>query len=174
MAIKLTIDFDIKSGMKQIIKVVKQLESLNTEDVEYGYFDNTHHATDNGKSELSNAALMYIQELGSRKRNIPARPVFTLTGETFRDASNSGALQKPLTNFMMSAAQNKDTISELLLDVGIIFKERTQSNFGSGNTIGLQPNHPRVAAAKGRNDPLIDTTTLRDAMEVKTSRGDRA
>lgn len=174
MPVKIKIDLDISSGMKEINRFIKNLEKLESESVDYGYFGGKVHVTEYDKSGNTEAYLMMILEMGSESANIPARPVFRRTGESMQDISNSKKLSTPLKKFLLAACDNKDKISSTLLEIGDILRKETQKNFGRANKIGLEPNRSKTIAKKGRNDPLVDTGSLRDSMGVRTSRGGKS
>ena len=174
MPVKINIKLDIESGMKEINRFIKDLKKLESESVDYGYFDGKVHITQYDNSGVTEAYLMMILEMGSESSNIPARPVFRRTGESMQDVANSKKLKAPLKKFLIGTADQKDVISSILLDVGELLRSETQKNFGSNNKIGLAPNSSKTISKKGRNDPLVDTGTLRDNMSVRTSRGGKS
>lgn len=168
---QLKIKLDIREGMKQIQKVAKQLERANSSRAEYGYFGGRIHKTEKNRGDFTEATLMQILETGSITANIPERPVFKLTGESVKDSSKSTILAKPIKEYLENTVAGKDTLNKTLEDLGELMMKATQANFGADNGVDLDDNAKFTQQVKGRNDPLVDTGTLRDSMKVRVTKG---
>lgn len=168
MSIKIKFSLDNHKGLKEIQKFINKMNKAEEKEAKYGYFDSKLHKTDAEGSDpnMTEATLMYILHEGSAETNIPSRPVFRLTAQQMMDTGNSKKLQSPIENWLRTVIKAPN-VEQALRDIGEIMKRETQSNFGRGNKVNLVDNSKRTQQEKGRNDPLVDTGTLRDSMKVK-------
>lgn len=132
---------------------------------QYGYFDGELHQESLKDGEtITLASLMGAHEFG--QGDLPSRPVFKRTG--YQLISKLPDDIKPLAKSMLiSALKGKISAVDFLEKVGNLAKSATQSNFGANNTIGLKPNSRTTERNKGRNDPLVESSELRDKMSVR-------
>lgn len=132
------------------------VKSLVATNVKVGYFaDQGQHP----EAKMSYPELMYLQEVtGIRTRNGRVhRRVFELTmmieGARLRNATKM-ALKRNLIS-----GGSMDQVKELF---GKQASEAIKQNFG--NTSLLPSNAPATIARKGRNSPLIETSSLQDKL----------
>lgn len=149
----------IKPGREKLVKTVK---SLVSSDVKVGYFaDQGIHP----EAHMSYPELMYLQEVtGIQTRNGKVhRRVFELTmmieGKRLRN-NVMASLQKILVR-----GGNPDSVKELF---GKQASEAIKHNFG--NTSLLPSNAPATIARKGRNSPLIETSSLQDKLTYRITK----
>lgn len=149
----------IKPGREKLVKTVK---SLVATDVKVGYFaDQGMHP----EAHMTYPELMYLQEVtGIRTRNGKVhRRLFELTmmieGRRLRN-NTMAALRKVLIS-----GGNTDSVKELF---GKQAKEAIKQNFG--NTSLLPSNAPATIARKGKNSPLIETSSLKDKLTYRITK----
>lgn len=168
MSIKIKVNFDTKKGMKQINRLIDNLNKVERKEIQYGYFDGKLHNSglERSNPNITEAALMLLLHEGSRTAQIPPRPVFRLTGQNMKDQSNKSVL---LSSFrkLLNSVVNSVNVHPALRDIGEIMKKATQDNFGRNSSVNLEENAERTQQLKGRNDPLVDSGKLRDAMKVR-------
>lgn len=143
----------IKPAREKLVKSVKSLVATN---VKVGYFaDQGMHP----EAKMNYPELMYLQEVtGIRTRNGKVhRRVFELTmmieGKRLRN--------NVMANLRKILISNGDTniVKETF---GREASEAIKANFG--NTSLLPSNAPATIARKGRNSPLIETSSLKDKL----------
>lgn len=137
-------------------KLIASVKSLVATDVKVGYFaDQGMHP----EAGMNYPELMYLQEVtGIRTRNGKVhRRVFELTmmieGKRLRN-NVMLALKRNLVN-----GGDMDSVKEMF---GKQAKEAIKANFG--NTSLLPSNAPATIARKGKNSPLIETSSLKDKL----------
>ncbi len=138
------------------------VKSLVATDVKVGYFaDQGQHP----EAKMSYPELMYLQEVtGIKTRNGKVhRRVFELTmmieGARLRNATKT-ALRRNLIS-----GGNMNQVKELF---GKQASEAIKHNFG--NTSLLPSNAPATIARKGRNSPLIETSSLQDKLTYRITK----
>lgn len=147
----------VKNGLtKRLLKFRGKLKDLDTKTVKVGHFGGDRHPDPDPDVNITYASLMQI--LNDGWDDVPPRPVIRKTLEYIEDN------KKPIVDAIFRKHIN-DEPDVLAHALGRLIMEEIQSNFGAGNKIGLKGNP--MPNRKGRDDPLIDTTALRDAMEVK-------
>lgn len=137
-------------------KLVAAVKSLTATDVKVGYFaDQGQHP----EAKMSYPELMYLQEVtGIRTRNGRVhRRVFELT-MMIEGARLRNNVKYALKRNLISGG-NMDNVKEMF---GKQASEAIKQNFG--NTSLLPSNAPATIARKGRNSPLIETSSLQDKL----------
>lgn len=142
-----------RSYKKKIEAFKRKLREAHKNKIYIGYFnDQGMHPT----AEIRYVDLMAIHEFGVPSKNIPSRPVLNLASEggeiTSRDMLNIRNALKGVfvKNIPISSAYNR---------IGEYYREKAYDIFGSS---ALKP-------TKKGNDPLIETTLLRDNISYRTS-----
>lgn len=132
------------------------VKSLVATDVKVGYFaDQGQHP----EAKMSYPELMYLQEVtGIKTRNGRVhRRVFELT-MMIEGARLRNKVKTALKRNLISGG-NMDQVKEMF---GKDASEAIKHNFG--NTSLLPSNAPATIARKGRNSPLIETSSLQDKL----------
>lgn len=121
-----------------------------------GYFsDQPEHTT----AKMTYANLMAIHEFGVPEENIPARPVMQLT-QNYGNLSQEDidAIRKAFKGFF-SEKVPYNKVGTYLNNVGMYYQAKGKSFFGS----------TMLTPTKRGNDPLIDTSELRDNFSYRTT-----
>lgn len=132
------------------------VKSLVATDVKVGYFaDQGQHP----EAKMSYPELMYLQEVtGIKTRNGRVhRRVFELT-MMIEGARLRNKVKTALKRNLISGG-SMDQVKEMF---GKDASEAIKHNFG--NTSLLPSNAPATIARKGRNSPLIETSSLQDKL----------
>lgn len=170
-------------GMAGLIKIVKQL-AINPE-VKVGVLANEperepvlegHKDSDvdaafrkafgsgvNAGEELSNVAIACINEFGSAKMGIPARPFIGTSGDHFKEA-----WLQLMEHTLGLVVDGKITPQQALEIVG----QRASADMKKVLLTAMwPPNAPRTIAAKGSSRPLVDTRQLLNSISYAVKVG---
>lgn len=175
MAITVKATLDTNKGFKELAKFKKDFNRLAQEWVEVGFdASQVHHQNKRGKKEIVNMAELaaWLHE-GTEDGRIPPRPFFERTLQQMVGKSEASKLKPIVARLFNGFNKKKDLdkhISKFLEEMGELTRNNVKDNFGIDNTINLKDNSEFTIKEKGRNDPLVDTGTLRDAMKIKTSK----
>lgn len=147
-----------------IPNLVKRFKELDKSKLEVGYFpENGMHE----KSQMGYANLFGIQSFGSRKRNIPARPVLDLEFSTFNPLSHNTLLKTQLKLFFsnIKSTTPKVKMSVILKKVSGSYVESTRGSFGDLSKLAANAKSTQAKKARAGvlpNNPLIWDGKLRD------------
>lgn len=174
MSLKIESKIEFKQGFVDLAKLEKHLQKLQGEFTEVGYTTQQMHQSEESDDVISMADLATILHEGAPKNRIPPRPFLRGTLQSLTAPTRQRFLRKPFMKYLQSVKNKQVSVDQMLLDLGKIIRKEVQSNFGNQNKLGLRRNAPSTERIKGKNDPLVDSGDLRDAMLVKTSRGGEA
>lgn len=168
-----------QSGFKELNKFKKKIKSLEESTAEYGYFDGKDYTTEWSRDNyFTEAGLMYLLTFGTDSAgngsSIPGRNIFLAAGLSFI-SENKKELGNIAKRLLEGLAINGKISDSELIRAGRILRKYTQSKFGESGDVGgvsITPNKESWARTKGRNAPLLNTGTLRDAMTERVSKGD--
>lgn len=107
---------------------------------------------------VTNAELMYIHENGSPLQNIPSRPVLKMTADYVTKNWLAICVRNSIYKYIESGFDIK--IYERELNKWCTRIENYAREIIYSNDGRLLPNSPKVAAKKGGNHPLFDTSQL--------------
>lgn len=142
--------------------LVKGIKDLNNENVQVGHFGNEKHPN----SDLTYAELMAVHNNPvAHGLDWPPRPVLDIlvaNNRNLNDPKIKAALRK-YSRLEPNPANNEMLLEEL----GKILAQKEKDIFGSSE---LAPNAPSTIAQKGRNEPLVDSSALKNKVSYKTSK----
>lgn len=128
---------------------------LDSVSVEYGYYeDKVHNA-----SGLPIGSLALIQEYGSTKRNIPARPFVFYSAMLLNDKDIS-AMRKGMIDYLLKRKDAKTSFTA----VGRSGVRSIQRSIMSQR---FTPLAPSTVAKKGSSTILVETSKLLNSAEYK-------
>jgi len=175
MAITVKASLQTNQGFKQLAKFKKDFNKLALEWTEVGFeASDEHHTNERGKREVVNMAelAIWLHE-GTEDGRIPPRPFLEGTLQQMVGKSEQAKLKPIVARLFNGFKQGVDLdkhISKFLDELGEVLRSNVKGNFGIENTLGLEKNSDFTISQKGKNDPLVDTGTLRDSMKIKTSK----
>jgi len=175
MAISVKATLQTNKGFKELAKFKKDFNNLASQWVQVGFdASQTHHKNERGKREVVNMAelAIWLHE-GTEDGRIPPRPFLEGTLQQMVDRSKSARLKPLVADLYKGFAKGKNLdkhTSRFLDRLGEVLRDDVKDNFGIENTIGLEDNAPTTIRDKGRNDPLVDTSKLKNSMLIKTSK----
>jgi len=140
-----------KDGTKELVDSLKQLAAT---DILIGIPEQT---AERDTSEINNATLALILERGNPINNTPPRPFLMPAIEA--DIDKIVALQ----NRAWEAATNGQDITAPVERIGLLGQRLVQDWFTDSRN-GWPPNAPSTIAAKGSDQPNIDTAALRKSI----------
>lgn len=136
----------IKSGQKNLDKMMRDLMMLADVEVLVGFPSDTTDRTDDSVEQgITNAALGYIHDTGAPEQNIPARPFMTPGMEDVTDA-----VTNKLSQVLKATSQGRGlaVVEQGMTQVGLIAKLGIQNKI----TAGLEPPlSPRTIAGRARS-----------------------
>lgn len=135
-----------------------RLKRDSKREVQIGYFQEqgTH------SSGYTFPELMAIHEFGLLDTT-PVRDVFQITAASIKPGQNKD-VKSSVRRFLKDIVNGKG-VEDNLLDSGEPIREALNSVFG--DTSLLQENSERRVREKGRNEPLVDSGSLRDHLAIK-------
>jgi hypothetical protein len=147
-----------------LASVAKQFKEIQASDVLVGIPAET---TMRNGDEMNNASLLYIFSNGSDLRNIPARPVLepSITLNQSKITPRLGAAAKAVFD-----GHPEDARRELELAGTIAANGVKRYFFDPGN--GWPANAPSTIAAKGSDQPGIDSGSMRRAITFVVRKND--
>ena len=152
----------IKKG-KDTEKLLRSFANLASKSLRVGHFeaDGKHY------SGMSYPDLMELHHTGTGTGSgeIPPRPILDLL--SYRIFNTRGIRDLVVKREINKLLKNPEKIS-LLNVVGEQIVKIEKSLFGSGGP--LLANSPYTIALKGRDDPLVDSGTLRDKVRYEVGR----
>lgn len=142
--------------MKRIRGASKHLQqaidAISTAEIKVGFFAHSQHETDNGT--VPTASIAAVHELGSIKRNIPARPFLNPTLEEKRD-ENVRLLLDAAKDALSGGRANLEKIGgKLVGDVQTKITEITQPPLKQSTIKARARRHSKGIAS---DKPLVDT-----------------
>ena len=151
----ITANFNVIADMSGLDKFIKECIKLEQKQISIG-FDNTKHPD----TELTNAELAYILELGADKVNIPPRNFMDSTNYQF------GVDNMKVTPLAVKKILYKNASPESVLKtVGNKQKKLMQEIVET--KLFTNPNNAKsTIQQKGRDDALIDTGFLKKSIKV--------
>ena len=129
-------------------------------EVEVGHFDDQGtHASGYSYPELM---AFHNKDSGYDNEHVPPRPILEVT--KFRVNGTYKQVFRGM-HHIFKDGYSKASLKEYMLKVGDKIKNIELSVFG--NSIFLPANQASTAAAKGRNEPMVETGDLQDHVEVR-------
>lgn len=154
----------LKVNVKRTKDVLtKALKDLNGEGVEVGHFkDQGKHSN----SELTYAELMAVHNNPQgHGLDWPARPVLDILEHQHRNLS-APEIKKLLKKYLENNPSEKNN-EKLLEGLGEFLREEEKKIFGSAQ---LAANASSTVEKKGRNEPLVDSSELKNKTAYRTSK----
>lgn len=140
--------------VKRLREIQRKIEELSKKQVVVGAIDSSTR-----EDGLTNADLLAIHEFGSRRNNIPERPVLRSTLTNSKDIIGN-ALSKKVAECLSGGLDVDDAYSH----VGIFVRSEVLKTFDKND---FTPNDPKTIARKGSSKPLIDTGALRASISYE-------
>lgn len=151
-------------GKGNLTNLISNLKSIDKKYAKYGYFSSQGKHPQNPK--LNYPTLMAMHEL--REDGDPLkRPVFTVTLDKYGKKLEKDNINLVQSHVNLWARGKRTSHKKLLMGLVEDAAKLTQRTFG--NTAMLTPNTIGVAQAKGKNSPMVDLGSLRDALATSTS-----
>ena len=151
----------IGDAMKRIRGASKNLqqmiEAVSTAEIKVGFFAHSQHETDKGP--VPTASIAAVQELGSIKRNIPARPFLNPALDEKRDENVRLMLDaaKDALNGGSISANLEKIGGKLVGDVKTKITEITQPPLKQSTIAARARRHSKGIAS---DKPLVDTRQM--------------
>lgn len=144
----------------------KRLQELHNREVQIGIFEGFHE-----EAQMNTATLLAIHEFGSRKVNIPPRPVLTNTFRIWEPVPKSKFVKNQLKKYFKDISKKNTPVSftTVLDNIGSFYEQKVKDNFGVGV---LTPNTPFTVerkesmGRKGQN-PLISSGELKASITYR-------
>lgn len=155
MSVKITVD---KSGWE---KIKTNLLQANQESLKVGWFPESRYTSEN--DNLPVAQVAQWNEEGSI--NNPVRP-FIRFG--FMPKLSKAEYRKLFEVSINNVLQGNSTFKAEYTKLGPVLVKELKQTITDWNT---PPNSPRTIEAKGFDDPLVWTGTMRETVEYKVERG---
>ena len=157
--------YEVKWTYKnRIDNLVKQLEKVDKQFTEFGYFKEQGKHPEN--PHLTYAELMAIHEMrlpGDPMRRPVFQEALRVNGRKFK----SNVLDSIKINIDKWALAKSSSPKPLLAEIAKHGIKMIKPVFGDKTL--LRPNTPGVARSKGRNSPMIEFGYLKEALAYKTS-----
>jgi len=156
----------VKDTDKGMQKIIGNFAKTNGMVVAIGHFSDSGKTKD---GEIALAELMATHEFGSKKRNIPARPVYQTT---FHDYAIK--IHKTIAKLWAMALAGKISPYVAAKRIGLLYEGLLKEQFTKRRFARLSPNYkkrPSGAAVTPDSTPLVDTATLRNAIKSKVQYG---
>lgn len=147
-------------GIRVDIKGLKKLAEALGDDFEIRVgILGSKAARRNGKGDITNAEIGFINEFGSEKRKIPGRsflgmPLRLYFAEYVKNKKSFG-------NKEVKEAVKQGTLLLLAKKLGLVAEEVVEDAFATSGFGNWEENKPSTIKRKGSDMPLIDTGELR-------------
>lgn len=149
----LKIQASISKKHTKIPHLVHQMLQLEGHSVRIGFFDGEMHHSGN-----TIATIAIINDLGL---GVPARPFMSVGA---KDVLKSTAMRKQYAEVLRSISNKKISARDAYERIGKMSSEQIKQMIDDWTQ---PPNSPITQRMKGRNDPLVDTGQMRDAVKHK-------
>jgi hypothetical protein len=142
----------------------KSIEAISKAEIKVGFFEHSQHETDKGT--VPTASIAAVQELGSIKRNIPARPFLNPALEEKRDENVRLMLDaaKDALNGGSLSANLEQIGGKLVGDVQTKITEITQPPLKKSTIAARARRHSKGIAS---DKPLVDTGQMLRAVSYE-------
>lgn len=151
----MTLKIDSRWNLSFFDQLEERTYRLESVGVEYGYYDDKIHT----ESGLPIGSLAMIQEYGSVKRNIPARPFVFYSAILLNDKDIS-AMRKAAVDYLFK----RKSATESFTPVGRRGVRMIQRSIMSQRFTPLKPS---TVAKKGSSTILVETSELINGAEWK-------
>lgn len=155
-----------KLDLKEMRAFAKKLKTLDTYEVEFGYYDTDTHPD----YDMGMATLAAIHEFGGYTENgaeIPARDFMHQTVVSYSGAQGVKALENVVEDYLF---QDKN-IRTLLTSVGKQLTNKVVWVIEQGGDFA--PNSDITISYKGSDVPLVDSGYMRDHAKYKINKVNR-
>ena len=148
-------NFNVIADMSGLDKFIKECVKLEQKQISIG-FDNTQHP----ETDLTNAELAYILELGADKANIPPRNFMDSTNYQF------GVDNMKITPIAVKKILYKNASPESVLKTVGNKQKKLMQEIMDIKLFTNPLNKESTVKQKGRDDALIDTGFLKKSIKV--------
>ena len=139
--------------VKRLKEIQRRMTELSKKQVVVGAIDGS------SRDGMTNADLLAIHEFGSKRNNIPERPVLRTTL-----ANNVNGIEKALSKKVADCLKGDLSVDEAYSHVGIFVKNEVLNTFDKNS---FEPNKQKTVDRKKSSKPLIDTGTLRASINYE-------
>lgn len=112
-------------------------------------------------SGVNNAELLFIQSNGSPVKHIPARPVLE---PALEDEANKALYTPELASAAAAILDGNPDLAEKHLNRAALIGQNVAKGWFTNSRNGWVPNAQSTIRAKGSSRPLIDTSSMRNAI----------
>lgn len=155
----------VKKVDNKLDKFTAKLRQLRNQQAQAGYFET---GLKHEKSGLTYPELMELHEYGVRAESgrwkIPPRPLMAQTAHAFSKSN-----LKTLTKTLLKGLYGNLDASDFLNAYAQRMKQEAMKIFG--NTAILKSNSPMTIGLKGRDEPLVDTGSLKEQFKYGNTIG---